>query len=56
MATTGLAEVFPITAGLNNCHEVRRIAPNKLEGLVRRTIEPDISRRGDAITTGMREG
>ena len=32
MATTGLAEVFPITAGLNNFHEVRRIAPNEVEG------------------------
>ena len=32
MATTGLAEVFPVTAGLNNFHEVRRIAPNELEG------------------------
>jgi hypothetical protein len=32
MATTGLAEVFPIAAGLNNFHEVRRIAPNKVEG------------------------
>jgi len=46
MATTGLAEVFPITAGLNNFHEVRRIAPNELEGLVLRTIEPDITRLG----------
>jgi len=56
MATTGLAEVFPITAGQNNFHEVRRIAPNEFEGLVRRAIEPDISRWGDASITGMREG